>query len=63
MSMRYKYIFPVYPGIEKRQEVRKWLEEYVGKQLIDWDFKYYKMAFRVAFRFKKDYTLFLLRWQ
>jgi len=57
--MRYKVGYHSIPNYyERRAEMREWCDENVGVMHINWKFKNWNWYFR----FKKDYSHFLLRW-
>ena len=62
MAFRYrvKYRAPYLDSaMAKHQEVCEWLKENVGEPRITWQFT---PTWHLHFRFKRDYTMFLLRW-
>ena len=63
MAFRYKVPYRMphsFGDIDRHNEVCEWLCENVGEPRITWRFS---PTWNLYFRFKKDYTLFLLRWE
>ena len=46
----------------KSYEVFNWCRHNIGEELIEWKYVAYRSERYIRFRFKKNYTLFLLRW-
>jgi len=59
MAFRYKINYNDVPDYyRKHLEIIDWCLENVGEPSITWKF----YMFKCRFRFKRDYTMFLLRW-
>ena len=59
MAFRYTVGYNEVPGYFKQHlEIINWCKENVGDPSITWTFKNFKWRFR----FKRDYTWFMLRW-
>ena len=59
MAFRYTVDYGKVPGYFKQHlDIVDWCSENVGKPGITWEFR----RFKCRFRFKRDYTMFLLRW-
>lgn len=46
-------------AMARHSEVLQWLRENIGEPRITWRFSH---TWYLYFRFKRDYTMFLLRW-
>ena len=61
MTFRYKVEYRNIPNfMERRVEVIQWCKDNLGAENINLTWTSY--AWKMRFRFKKDYVLFLLRW-
>ena len=59
VKFRYKIGYHEVPELRNKfLDVANWCNENIGERRITWDFDLYKCRFR----FKRDYTMFLLRW-
>lgn len=61
MAFRYKVAYRPIAGYQQYlniAEITNWCKENVGDPHITWSFSNWKWRFR----FKRDYTMFLLRW-